>query len=277
MHIADAQVHIWAANSPDRPWPEGGESLAQMPEPFGAEALLDEMDAAGVARAVLVPPSWEGDYNDVVLAAAQAHPERFAAMGRIDVARATPEEFGMWMAKPGLRGFRVTFHRPPYRDHLLDGTADWFFDEAAARATPVMVLAPGLNAELGEIARRRPDLRLIIDHLNLGRDSDDGDVAAAVEALMPLAQLGNIAVKISALPTFTTSPYPFAALHPHIERVVGAFGAPRTMWGSDLTRLSCSYLEWVRAATEEMDFLTSSDKEWLMGRSLAEWLDWPLA
>ena len=43
---------------------------------------LKEMDAAGVARVVIVPPSWEGDRNDLALEAARLHPDRFAVMGR---------------------------------------------------------------------------------------------------------------------------------------------------------------------------------------------------
>jgi predicted TIM-barrel fold metal-dependent hydrolase len=59
MLIVDAQVHIWAAATPDRPWPPG-RSQPHRPQPFSKDDLLAEMDAAGVARVVIVPPSWEG-------------------------------------------------------------------------------------------------------------------------------------------------------------------------------------------------------------------------
>jgi predicted TIM-barrel fold metal-dependent hydrolase len=85
MQIVDAQVHIWAANSADRPWPASGRSEPHRPEPFSAADLLAEMDAAGVDRAVIVPPSWEGDRNDLALEACRLHPQRFAIMGRLDV------------------------------------------------------------------------------------------------------------------------------------------------------------------------------------------------
>ena len=85
MLIVDAQVHIWDADRPDRPWPAGRAAQAQKPYPVTKEMVLAAMDEAGVDRAVLIPPSWEGDYNDLVLAAAQAHPHRFAAMGRLAV------------------------------------------------------------------------------------------------------------------------------------------------------------------------------------------------
>jgi hypothetical protein len=86
--IVDAQVHIWAADMPERPWPAEGHGRAHRPAPFSKNDLLREMDAAGVARAVIVPPSWEGDRNDLALAAAAAHPDRFAVMGRPPLAPA---------------------------------------------------------------------------------------------------------------------------------------------------------------------------------------------
>lgn len=82
MLIVDAQVDIWAANSPERPWPARHEP--HRPAPITLDDLLREMTAAGVDRVILVPPSWEGEHNDLVLAAAQAHPDRFAVMGRLD-------------------------------------------------------------------------------------------------------------------------------------------------------------------------------------------------
>src|SRR6195952_1472331 len=82
FEVVDAQVHIWAPSTPERPWPARPEP--HRPVPITAESLLGEMKAAGVDRAVLVPPSWEGERNDVCQAAAQAYPDRFAVMGRLD-------------------------------------------------------------------------------------------------------------------------------------------------------------------------------------------------
>ena len=72
MHIADSQVHLWAAESPSRPWPPGRAAEAQKPYQILKETLLFQMDLAGVSRVVLVPPSWEGDRNDAALEAARA-------------------------------------------------------------------------------------------------------------------------------------------------------------------------------------------------------------
>jgi hypothetical protein len=42
-----------------------------------------------------------------------------------------------------------------------------------------------------------------------------------------------------------------------------------------LERTMCSYDDCVKLFTEDMDFLSASDKEWIMGRGLAECLHWP--
>jgi L-fuconolactonase len=89
MQIVDGQVHIWAASTPERPWlpPAPNIPAPHKPVPFTKDDLLREMNAAGVQGAILVTPMWEGVRNDLVLAAAQAHPDRFAVMGRLDPAR----------------------------------------------------------------------------------------------------------------------------------------------------------------------------------------------
>ena len=52
------------------------------PQPYGYEQLVADMDRAGVDRAILVPPSFDGDRNDYALEAVRKHPDRFAIMGR---------------------------------------------------------------------------------------------------------------------------------------------------------------------------------------------------
>src|SRR5256885_13497758 len=60
MLIVDAQVHIWAADRPDRLWPPGRAAQAQKPYPVTKEMVLAAMDEAGVDRAVLIPRRGKG-------------------------------------------------------------------------------------------------------------------------------------------------------------------------------------------------------------------------
>src|SRR5271167_844589 len=84
MIIADGQVHIWKPNTPERPWSPCFVP-AHCKEPLSKEGLLAEMDAAGVDRALLIVPPWEGYCNELPLEAARAHPDRLAVMGRLTI------------------------------------------------------------------------------------------------------------------------------------------------------------------------------------------------
>jgi predicted TIM-barrel fold metal-dependent hydrolase len=276
MLIVDSQVHIWGADTPDRPWPPGRAHQAQKPYPVTREMVLAEMDAAGVSRAVIVPPSWEGDRNDLALEAARLHPDRFAVMGRLAVER--PESRPLlprWKAQPGMLGLRFTFHTELQRPWLTDGTADWLWPAAEAAGLPVMLYVPGSLRVVEGIAARHPGLRLVIDHLAIAGESKDAAAFAHLPDLLRLAGSPNVAVKASALPCHSTEPYPYRGLHEPLHRVFDAFGPRRTFWGTDLTRLPCSYREAVTLFTEALGWLRGSDLEWVMGRALCEWLGWP--
>ena len=276
--IVDSQVHIWGADTPDRPWPPGRAHLAQKPYPVTKDMVLAEMNAAGVDRAVIVPPSWEGDRNDLALAAARQHPDRFAVMGRLAVER--PEGRGLlkdWKRQPGMLGLRFTFHGDLQRRWLTDGTADWLWPIAEQAGLPVMVFVPGSLEAAAGIAARHPGLRLVIDHLAIAGSLKDDAAFADLPQLLKLARHPNVAVKASALPCHSTEPYPFRGLHTYIHQVFDAFGPQRTFWGTDLTRLTCTYREAVTLFSEELPWLSDADKEWVMGRAVCRWLDWPLA
>jgi predicted TIM-barrel fold metal-dependent hydrolase len=275
MLIVDAQVHLWGANTPERPWPPGREHLAQKPYPVTKDMILEAMGEAGVDRVVLVPPSWEGDRNDLAREAARLHPDRFAVMGRIPLDR--PESRDLlpaWRSQPGMLGVRLTFHREQ-RALLTEGAADWFWKVAEERGIPVMVFIPGSVPIMDGIAERHPGLRLVIDHLAIGGGKDEAAFAHLPEVLR-LARLPNVAVKASALPVFSSEAYPFPGLHGYIRQVYDAFGARRMFWGTDWTRLPCTWREALTLFTEELSWLSASDKEWIMGRAVSEWLGWPL-
>ena len=275
MQIIDSQVHIWAENTPQRPWAPGGE--AHLPQPLSAERLLGMMDEAGVDAAILVPPSLEGDRNDLALAAVQAHPARFAVMGRLalDDPRARAR-LPRWKEQPGMLGVRLTFHRPQNRSALTSGVADWFWPAAEAADLAVMVHAPDHLPLIGEIATHHPRLRLIVDHMGFGRGIMDNETKPAAERVSALALHPNVFVKVSTLPVYSSEPYPFRNLDEALRRIIGAFSPRRSFWGSDLSRMfeKATYRQAVTHFTEELKFLSTDDLEWIMGRGLKECLRW---
>jgi predicted TIM-barrel fold metal-dependent hydrolase len=277
MIIIDSQVHIWAPETPEKPWAKDDAAKPHRPEPLGHEELLREMNTAGVHRAIVVPPTWEADRNDTSLEAARLHPDRFAVMGRLPLDQsASRQRMATWKSQPGMLGIRVSFRFGRTQTWLDDGTADWFWDAAETYRVPVMVFAPQAVPKLGAIAAAHPGMRMIIDHMGLSTELKGQPLGPAVEAVINLARFNNVGVKASALPCYVNERYPFPSLHPHIRRVVEAFGPKRVFWGTDLSHLPCVYREAVTLFTEELNFLSSTDKDWIMGRALAEWLSWPL-
>jgi predicted TIM-barrel fold metal-dependent hydrolase len=270
MLIVDAQVHIWGANTPERPWPTG-RSAPHRPQPFSKDDLLKEMDAAGVARVVIVPPSWEGDRNDLALEAARLHPERFAAMGRPPAAARSLSD---WRDQPGMLGLRVTSNTAEAQA-LFDDPAGWVWNEAERAGLPVMVSPSGLLPQVDRIAAHHPELKLVIDHLALLRAKDNA-AFDDLPKLLRLARLPNVAVKASALPAYSSHDYPYYNLHPYLRRVFDAFGPRRMFWGTDLTRLPCTYRQAITLFTEELPWLPTADQEWVMGRAICDWLGWPI-
>ena len=276
MNIVDSQVHMWQAASADRPWPPGRAQEAQKPYPISKETMLFQMDLAGVRRAVIVPPSWEGDRNDVALEAAQSYPDRFAVMGRLDLKDpASPGKVAAWKQQPGMLGMRFTFHNEHYRHLLTDGSTDWLWPALEQAGIPIMVIMPDALGHLDRVATAHPGLKLVIDHVGL-KTGDGPQAFDNLPAVCRLARHPNVAVKASGMPSLSAAPYPFRDLHPHIRTLIDAFGPQRTFWGTDLTRMPCTYYECITLFTEHLPWLQGEDLEWVMGRAICEWLDWPL-
>jgi len=45
-------------------------------------------------------------------------------------------------------------------------------------------------------------------------------------------------------------------------------------WGTDITRMPCSYRQCVTRFTEELPWLSGRAQELVMGRAVRDWLGW---
>jgi len=276
MMIADAQVHIWGPETAERPWRPG--QAPHRDTPLDAATLLREMAAAGVDRAIVVPPYWDHERNDLVLEAAQRHPDRFAVMGRIDTQDANARRLvASWRRQPGMLGLRLSFNRPRPIAALAGGDLEWLWDAAERAGVPLMLrVSHALAPHVDGIAARHPGLKIVLCHLALTNGERGAAAFRDLDRLLVLARHPGVAVKASALPCYATDGYPCRSLHPYLRRVYDAYGPRRMFWGTDLSRLPLSYREAVTMYTEEMPWLGAQDLEWIMGRGLCAWLDWPL-
>ena len=270
MKIIDAQVHIWSKTV----MPTTGKH--RKVEKFTAEELLAEMDEAGVDAALIHPPlSWDPDSNAAAIEAARKYPDRLAVLGQfpLDVPENRKLLHG-WRDQPGMVGLRWPFINEKQQKQLLDGAYDWLWPLAAKEGLPVAMMGGLFLGKFREIAERYPDLRLLIDHCGLNRHGQDAEAFIHVDELLALAKLPNVAVKATGAPHYSTQGYPFRNIQDGLHRIFDAFGPKRMFWGTDITRMPCSYRQCVTFFTEELPWLKGRDLEDVMGRSLCEWIGW---
>jgi len=279
MIVTDSGLHVWQAPTPERPW---NLAKAHLKDPMSYEDLRVRMKEAGVDRAILVPPSFAGAYPEYSLEAAAKYPEQFAVMSPIPLNKPEGRKvLENLMGQPGMLGVRLTFHHEYDESWIRDGTADWFWPVAEKMNIPVMMNAPSIHKDVGEVAQRHPTLRLILDHMARRKGMKDEKLGPGLLPTIELAKYPNVFVKLTSTPSCSSEDYPYRNIHPHLKRLIEAFGPRRCFWGTDLSsmlsRSKCTYPQAVTMFTEEMDFLSEEDLEWVMGRGLAECLSWPVA
>ena len=273
MLIVDAQVHIWGANLPTN-------RAHRQITSFTRDDLLKEMDEAGVDAAVIHPPAWDPNSGRLAEEAARQHPNRLSILGNFPLDR--PESRALvdgWKQRPGMLGLRFTFQQPHQQAWLTDGTMDWLWPAVQRAGLPVALASGNFLPAVGQVAERHPQVRLIVDHFGRagGGQAPGQGVWASLPQLLDLAKYPNVGLKATGAPSYSSSSYPFADIHDHLHRIYDAFGPQRMFWGTDITRMSCSWRQCITLFTEELPWLSESDQELIMGQALCQWLGWNLA
>jgi predicted TIM-barrel fold metal-dependent hydrolase len=271
MHIVDAQIHIWGTGLPS--------NLAHIQvTSFTTEEAIGLMDEAGVEAAVIHPPSWDPGSIDMAFEAVRNYPGRFAIMGSLPLDQ--PQSRSLiagWREQPGMLGLRYTFLSDPARQWVEDGTLDWLWAAAEDAGVPIAALATDSLTALGRIAERHPGLRLTIDHLG-GRGGNttlkDAESMTHMPELLALAKFPNVAVKATGAPGYSSEAYPFPAMHTYLRQIYDAFGPNRMFWGTDISKMPCSWRQCVEMFTEELPWLSDQDKRLIMGEAICAWWGW---
>jgi predicted TIM-barrel fold metal-dependent hydrolase len=271
MQIVDSQIHIWedARMSPQH---------RQIPT-YSMDDALKEMAEAGVDAAVIHPPSTLGEkVNELAVEAVRRHPDKFCILGHFDLQSPDRENIVKnWRQRPGMLGFRFTFNQPHQQSWWTDGSLDWFWAACEREKLPVGLLAGGHMAAFAKIAERHPGLKLHIDHMGRhggGGAAKDAAAFADLDEMLAVARYPNVGLKLSGAPSYSSEPYPYRNIQQYIRRMFDAFGPQRCFWGTDITRMPCSYRQCVTMFTEELPWLKGRDQELVMGQAVCDWLGW---
>ena len=277
--IYDAHVHLYSEDRARYPMVPGRERPLE--PSASAEALIREMDAAGVAHALLVQTPWLGEDNRYLVESMHRHPGRFAAIGWLEdpLARGAPERLRRMYDEDGFRGVRLHLNDERVHAGVLAGAADPVFQWARVVGVPVQLLQRvAQHPAIVRVADRFRDVRVVVDHLG------HPDVSEAPEyrssgAFFSLAERPNVYVKVSMHNVHSREGYPWADLHGYQQRVFDAFGPRRLMWGSNwpMAVPQAGYREGLDAVREHLPVfaaLSSDERAWVLGGTAQEL--WPV-
>lgn len=271
--IIDAQVHVYEAETAERPWVT---HLLPGPPEVTADQMVVAMDAVGIDAAVLVSPGTIYGFDaSVAFAAARAHPTRYRTVVPVDVKRRdAAERVRELREEPSLVGVRMMLWDAVGREDALAAT-DLF--TAIDNDTTFVSLFCTDPSTVAALAARFPETRFVLDHFGLRQPlikPRPADALANVDAVLTLARYPNLAVKLTAAPTLSVLPFPYLDVHEIVLRYIDAFGIERCAWGTDWTRTGsfASYHQ----STEYISHAGLSKRELtrLTGGTIAELARW---
>jgi L-fuconolactonase len=271
----DVQVHVYERNHAGRPWA----AVLHGPAEVTGDQMVAAMDEVGVDGAILVSPYTQYRYDpSYALEVRNKYPGRFAVVKPVDPADPkVADTIADWKKTPGTVGIRIMMAAGP----LVapdDPGVNRVLAAAAQHSLPVNVLSWGRVEQLGPLAARNPDTRIVIDHLGLLQPFEPPKPAepwADLSRLVALAKHDNVVVKISGAGTLSKEPFPYKDIWDPLRRIFDAYGLDRCMWGTDWTRAVAflTYKEGVDAF-RLTDRLSDSERATLMGGTLQKVYDW---
>lgn len=228
--VVDAHTHVYAPVSAR--FPRDTHELFPAEAEAQAEALLAEMDRAGVDGAVIVPLSEHDEYVADVL---ERYPGRFAAIG---VASPVPDVEGYRRRREasGLQGLRMYGLAPESMPLLAElassGGKLWFYGGRSHMELLVKALED------------LPELIVVLNHLGFwpgemkadahGRPWFTGGYGSEnLEFVADLARFPTVHVLLSGFYAFTQEPPPYRDLLPVTAALIEAYGADRLLAATD--------------------------------------------
>jgi L-fuconolactonase len=270
----DAHHHLWDLDVRDQPWTA---ELPALRRSFGIDELRPTLVANEVDATVLVQTISVADETPELLALADAEPVIAGVVGWIDLtAPDAADQLARLQDGEGggrLVGIRHQVQEEPDPRWLC--RADVRRGLAAVGEAGLaydLLVKPQQLASAVDTVRALPDMRFVLDHA--GKPAiRDGAIQPWHAEIAELAQLPNVAVKLSGLVTEAADEWTVEQLRPYVDVLLQAFGPFRIMFGSDwpVCLLAASYREVVAAAQELTAQLSSAERDDVFGETAARW------
>ena len=242
----DSHLHVWAPKERADEYPYYGSLIGsakanEPPMPGHVEVLLQEMESAGVSKAVIIQPGNHMFDHAYVSHVLREHPDKFVGVLLANPAggpSAGARELERLVTEEGYVGVRFN----PYlwdRDNgetMDNAVGRAMYERAGQLGVPVSHMPfKGLLGHLKEItalADAFPQTKFIVDHFGFCKC---GDLQSEEwQALLSLGrEYPQAYVKLSAAFRVSEQEYPYADVRQATRNLIASFGKERLMWGTD--------------------------------------------
>jgi L-fuconolactonase len=269
----DAHQHFWNPAREPMSWMEP--EHAAIDRAFGPDDLRPLLAVCGIGATILVQAACSDADSDSMFEHARGHDwiAAVTAWVPLDAPGRAEARLGELTAEPKLRGVR----------HLIHGESDPHWILRPPVLTSIALLEErGLLLELPcvyplhlgdvpELARRFPQLTIVIDHL--GKPPVGMPEMAHWEVLIRAAAgAPNVVAKVSGLNTALTDPrWGAGDLLASVEIALDCFGPRRLMFGSDwpVALLNGTYERVWAETTRAIETVAGSDAGQVLGDTAA--------
>jgi L-galactono-1,5-lactonase len=249
------------------------------------DVLLENMDWAGVDKAVLLQGPFYGEANDYIAQAVKKWPKRFIGAAYLDPwAADAPIIFDTVIALRGFKAVKLECSDTTGLCGLHPGAnldspeLSWLWQALEQKG---LVLTLDLGAvgsssyqteAVKHIAQSYPLLKIVIAHLGQPTSQAEANPAlwAQWRAQIDLGLLPNVWFDSSALMAYLPHeeyPYPTAARY--LRLVIERIGANRVMWGTDQpgTLIHLTYYQYMMLAKKHVAFLSPYKQSLVLGEN----------
>jgi len=266
--IVDAHQHFWNPARGDYGWLKPDNPIHRIYAPADLRPLMDE---AGVDATILVQAAPTPEETDYMLGIARDTPWILGVVGWIDLeASNAADAVRRRAADPLFLGVRPMLQDLADPDWILQPALDAALTAIAAEdlVFDALVLSHQIAA-IAEIAKRYPQLSIVLDHAakpHLGEADAMAQWALAMEAL---ARQPNVTCKVSGLLTELRP----GGSRDDVARAIGVlfdlFEPQRLLWGSDwpVLTLAGDYQDWFELAREAITAKDAAALHAIMGEN----------
>jgi L-fuconolactonase len=264
--IVDAHQHFWDPARGDYGWLTPDNPIHRV---FSADDLRPLMAQAGVNATIIVQAAPTPAESDYMLGIARNTPWILGVVGWIDLESADAvKKVQRRAGDPLFLGVR------PMLQDLAD--PNWILQAKLAPALnaiateglvfDALVLSHQIAA-IAELAKRHPQLSIVLDHAAKPPFGDRGAMAKWASEIERLAALPNVTCKVSGLLTELMAGGSRDDIVQAIGMLFDLFGRDRLLWGSDwpVLTLAGDYQNWFELAREAIAARDSSAIPAIMG------------